>query len=191
MAASRKASAMPLRAACLRPGRAIAQPSLADFLLPTTLEMPHIDLAHTVTRRRSIRSVSKAGEAGAIPVSRPRRRSKTRSGCRRKKSSSIKSLSPGRLFELDGQIPIDAAMILVTSAAGKTAGRDRGAGGERRRARLHTDPNVQIAHDTGATEVDISGFEDPRALARAAAGRRRSITSAPMSAATRLPTRVP
>jgi len=43
--------------------------SLADYLLPTALEVPHMDLAHTVTvSPLNPLGIKGAGEAGAIPV---------------------------------------------------------------------------------------------------------------------------
>jgi carbon-monoxide dehydrogenase large subunit len=43
--------------------------SLADYLLPTALEVPHIDIAHTVTASPlNPLGIKGAGEAGAIPV---------------------------------------------------------------------------------------------------------------------------
>src|SRR5262245_40661301 len=43
--------------------------SLADYLLPTSLEIPHLDLAHTVTPSPlNPLGIKGAGEAGAIPV---------------------------------------------------------------------------------------------------------------------------
>jgi carbon-monoxide dehydrogenase large subunit len=43
--------------------------SLADYLLPTALEVPHMDIAHTVTvSPLNPLGVKGAGEAGAIPV---------------------------------------------------------------------------------------------------------------------------
>ena len=43
--------------------------SLADYLLPTALEVPHMDLAHTVTPSPlNPLGIKGAGEAGAIPV---------------------------------------------------------------------------------------------------------------------------
>jgi aerobic carbon-monoxide dehydrogenase large subunit len=43
--------------------------SLADYLLPTALEVPHIDIAHTVTPSPlNPLGIKGAGEAGAIPV---------------------------------------------------------------------------------------------------------------------------
>jgi carbon-monoxide dehydrogenase large subunit len=43
--------------------------SLADYLLPTALEVPHMDIAHTVTPSPlNPLGVKGAGEAGAIPV---------------------------------------------------------------------------------------------------------------------------
>ena len=43
--------------------------SLADYLLPTALEVPHMDIAHTVTTSPlNPLGVKGAGEAGAIPV---------------------------------------------------------------------------------------------------------------------------
>ena len=43
--------------------------SLADYLLPTSLEVPHIETAHTVTPSPlNPLGIKGAGEAGAIPV---------------------------------------------------------------------------------------------------------------------------
>ncbi len=43
--------------------------SLADYLLPTALEVPHMDIAHTVTASPlNPLGIKGAGEAGAIPV---------------------------------------------------------------------------------------------------------------------------
>ncbi len=43
--------------------------SLADYLLPTALEVPHMDIAHTVTTSPlNPLGIKGAGEAGAIPV---------------------------------------------------------------------------------------------------------------------------
>jgi CO/xanthine dehydrogenase Mo-binding subunit len=43
--------------------------SLADYLLPTALEVPHMEIAHTVTASPlNPLGVKGAGEAGAIPV---------------------------------------------------------------------------------------------------------------------------
>ena len=43
--------------------------SLADYLLPTALEVPHIELAHTVTPSPlNALGIKGVGEAGAIPV---------------------------------------------------------------------------------------------------------------------------
>ena len=47
----------------------ILNASLADYLLPTALEVPEIDLAHTVTPSPlNPLGIKGAGEAGAIPV---------------------------------------------------------------------------------------------------------------------------
>jgi CO/xanthine dehydrogenase Mo-binding subunit len=43
--------------------------SLADYLLPTALEVPRIELGHTVTKSPlNPMGIKGAGEAGAIPV---------------------------------------------------------------------------------------------------------------------------
>jgi carbon-monoxide dehydrogenase large subunit len=43
--------------------------SLADYLLPTALEVPHMEIAHTVTTSPlNPLGIKGAGEAGAIPV---------------------------------------------------------------------------------------------------------------------------
>ena len=43
--------------------------SLADYLLPTALEVPHMEIAHTVTESPlNPLGIKGAGEAGAIPV---------------------------------------------------------------------------------------------------------------------------
>ena len=43
--------------------------SLADYLLPTALEVPHMDIGHTVTPSPlNPLGIKGAGEAGAIPV---------------------------------------------------------------------------------------------------------------------------
>jgi carbon-monoxide dehydrogenase large subunit len=43
--------------------------SLADYLLPSATDVPHIDLAHTVTKSPlNPLGIKGAGEAGAIPV---------------------------------------------------------------------------------------------------------------------------
>jgi CO/xanthine dehydrogenase Mo-binding subunit len=43
--------------------------SLADYLLPTALDVPHLELAHTVTTSPlNPLGIKGAGEAGAIPV---------------------------------------------------------------------------------------------------------------------------
>ena len=63
--------------------------SLADYLLPTALEVPHMEIAHTVTRRRSIRSASRA-PARPVPFRSgrcSRRRSRMRSDFWTRKSS--------------------------------------------------------------------------------------------------------
>jgi CO/xanthine dehydrogenase Mo-binding subunit len=43
--------------------------SFADYLLPSSTDVPHIDLAHTVTKSPlNPLGIKGAGEAGAIPV---------------------------------------------------------------------------------------------------------------------------
>ena len=67
--------------------------SLADYLLPTALEVPRMEIGHTVTPSPlNPLGIKGAGEAGAIPVG-PlfARRSRMRSGCCSRISSSTKS----------------------------------------------------------------------------------------------------
>ena len=66
--------------------------SLADYLLPTALEVPPMEVAHTVTASPlNPLGIKGAGEAGAIPSARcSPRRSRTRSNFCSKKSRSLK-----------------------------------------------------------------------------------------------------
>src|SRR6516162_9108535 len=71
--------------------------SLADYLLPTSLEVPTIELAHTVTvSPLNPLGIKGAGEAGAIPVGRCLcRLSRTRSNSPTQGSARYRSVLPG------------------------------------------------------------------------------------------------
>ncbi len=70
MAASRKASATRSTRSCVFDDQGqLLNASLADYLLPTALEVPRMELAHTVTTSPlNPLGIKGAGEAGAIPV---------------------------------------------------------------------------------------------------------------------------
>jgi CO/xanthine dehydrogenase Mo-binding subunit len=77
--------------------------SLADYLLPTALEVPHMEVAHTVTTSPlNPLGIKGAGEAGAIPVG-PLFAQAIENALgllERKIELNEIPLSPGRLFEL-------------------------------------------------------------------------------------------
>jgi aerobic carbon-monoxide dehydrogenase large subunit len=77
--------------------------SLADYLLPTALEVPHMEIAHTVTTSPlNPLGIKGAGEAGAIPVG-PLFAQAIENALGlldRKIELNEIPLSPGRLFEL-------------------------------------------------------------------------------------------
>ena len=96
--------------------------SLADYLLPTALEVPHMDIAHTVTRvaaqsarhqgrgrgrRHSGRAVVRAGDRGCARAAAAKHRAQRNSA------------EPEPAVRADHETG-RAAMILVTGAAGKT-----------------------------------------------------------------------
>src|SRR6202167_4675137 len=81
--------------------------SLADYLLPTSLEVPHMDIAHTVTPSPlNPLGIKGAGEAGAIPVG-PLFAQAIEDALglldRNIELNEI-PLSPGRLFELTAKL---------------------------------------------------------------------------------------
>ena len=81
--------------------------SLADYLLPTALEVPHMDLAHTVTPSPlNPLGIKGAGEAGAIPVG-PLFAQAIEDALGllpQKIELNEIPLSPGRLFELTAKL---------------------------------------------------------------------------------------
>jgi aerobic carbon-monoxide dehydrogenase large subunit len=81
--------------------------SLADYLLPTALEVPHIDIAHTVTvSPLNPLGIKGAGEAGAIPVG-PLFAQAIEDALgllEQKVELNEIPLSPGRLFELTAKL---------------------------------------------------------------------------------------
>jgi aerobic carbon-monoxide dehydrogenase large subunit len=81
--------------------------SLADYLLPTALEIPHMDLAHTVTPSPlNPLGIKGAGEAGAIPVG-PLFAQAIEDAfglLDQKIELNEIPLSPGRLFELTAKL---------------------------------------------------------------------------------------
>jgi carbon-monoxide dehydrogenase large subunit len=82
--------------------------SLADYLLPTALEVPHMDIAHTVTPSPlNPLGIKGAGEAGAIPVG-PLFAQAIEDALElaAKKVELLEiPLSPNRLFELTTAVP--------------------------------------------------------------------------------------
>ena len=70
MAGWRRASATRFsRGWCSTTDGQLLNASLADYLLPSATDVPHIDLAHTVTKSPlNPLGIKGAGEAGAIPV---------------------------------------------------------------------------------------------------------------------------
>src|SRR5580658_7633527 len=81
--------------------------SLADYLLPTALEVPHIDIAHTVTPSPlNPLGIKGAGEAGAIPVGPLFAQAiEDALGLTERKIELLEiPLSPGRLFELTAKL---------------------------------------------------------------------------------------
>jgi carbon-monoxide dehydrogenase large subunit len=82
--------------------------SLADYLLPTALEVPHMELAHTVTPSPlNPLGIKGAGEAGAIPVGPLFAQAiEDALGLAGKKIELLEiPLSPNRLFELTTASP--------------------------------------------------------------------------------------
>jgi aerobic carbon-monoxide dehydrogenase large subunit len=81
--------------------------SLADYLLPTALEVPHMDIAHTVTASPlNPLGIKGAGEAGAIPVG-PLFAQAIEDALElvdRSIELNEIPLSPGRLFELTAKL---------------------------------------------------------------------------------------
>jgi len=81
--------------------------SLADYLLPTALEVPHMDIAHTVTASPlNPLGIKGAGEAGAIPVG-PLFAQAIEDALGlldQKVELNEIPLSPGRLFELTAKL---------------------------------------------------------------------------------------
>jgi carbon-monoxide dehydrogenase large subunit len=82
--------------------------SLADYLLPTALEVPHMELAHTVTPSPlNPLGIKGAGEAGAIPVGPLFAQAiEDALGLAARKVELLEiPLSPNRLFELTAALP--------------------------------------------------------------------------------------
>jgi len=81
--------------------------SLADYLLPTALEVPHMEIAHTVTESPlNPLGIKGAGEAGAIPVG-PLFAQAIEDALgllEQKVELNEIPLSPGRLFELTAKL---------------------------------------------------------------------------------------
>jgi CO/xanthine dehydrogenase Mo-binding subunit len=80
--------------------------SLADYLLPTALEVPRIELAHTVTKSPlNPLGIKGAGEAGAIPVGPLFAQAIEDALDLKARGVELKEipLSPSRLFELSRQ----------------------------------------------------------------------------------------
>jgi CO/xanthine dehydrogenase Mo-binding subunit len=81
--------------------------SLADYLLPTALDVPHMEVAHTVTASPlNTLGIKGAGEAGAIPVG-PVFAQAIEDALgllERKIELNEIPLSPGRLFELTAKL---------------------------------------------------------------------------------------
>ncbi len=149
--------------------------SLADYLLPTALEVPHMDIAHTVTvSPLNPLGIKGAGEAGAIPVG-PLFAQAIEDALglpEQKIELNEIPLSPGRLFELIGKTS-DVAMILITGAAGKTGKavvKALAARGARVRALVRNPEHAGALMALGAAEVVLGSFTDDAALASAAAG---------------------
>jgi aerobic carbon-monoxide dehydrogenase large subunit len=81
--------------------------SLADYLLPSALEVPRMEIAHTVTESPlNPLGIKGAGEAGAIPVGPLFAQAiEDALGLAEKKIELLEiPLSPNRLFELFGQV---------------------------------------------------------------------------------------
>jgi carbon-monoxide dehydrogenase large subunit len=81
--------------------------SLADYLLPTALEVPHMDLAHTVTvSPLNPLGIKGAGEAGAIPVGPLFAQAIEDALGLQARAIELNEipLSPGRMFELTAKL---------------------------------------------------------------------------------------
>ena len=157
--------------------------SLADYLLPTALEVPRMELAHTVTPSPlNPLGIKGAGEAGAIPVGPlfaqaiedalgllpPRSRTQRNSA------------QPRPAVGADAKSKCGDAMILVTGAAGKTgkAVIERRIGGQGRSACAPwcAAPHTRRCSKRSAPPKSASaGFDDAAALAQAAARRASAI----------------
>ncbi len=96
--------------------------SLADYLLPTALDVPRMELAHTVTPSPlNPLGIKGAGEAGAIPVGALfAQASRMRCSCRQGVELLEIPLSPSRLWELAAGRILDPA----PTAGGASSGRE-------------------------------------------------------------------
>ena len=153
--------------------------SLADYLLPTALEVPHMEIAHTVTvSPLNPLGIKGAGEAGAIPVGPLFAQAIEDALELLQQNIELNEipLSPGRLFELTAKLRRSGDMILVTGAAGKTGKavvKALAAKGASVRALVRSPEPCRLRCWRSAPPKSASAASRMRdALARAAAGAR-------------------
>ena len=169
--------------------------SLADYLLPTALDVPRMELGHTVTKSPlNPMGIKGAGEAGAIPVGplfaqaiedaldlkgrgvelleiplSPEPAFRTDHGLTRHERSK----PPRSEHELQ-RLKTDISMILVTGAAGKTGKaiiKALLARGAPVRAFVRSPAHEAILKTIGLRETVAGEMDDPHALSLSDAGR--------------------
>ena len=155
--------------------------SLADYLLPTALEVPRMEIAHTVTRSPlNPLGIKGAGEAGAIPVG--PLFAQAIEDALGLAGRNIELLEIPSESEPSVRADHEAAMILVTGAAGKTGKavvKALAAKGANVRALVRRPEQAVGPKALGAAEVAVGSFEDPRALREAARGARSDLSYLP------------
>ena len=144
--------------------------SLADYLLPSALEVPRMEIAHTVTKSPlNPLGIKGAGEAGAIPVGplfaqADRRRARAGGEENRASGNSAQPEPPVRADRTGRR-----QMILVSGAAGKTGKaviRALAARGERVHAYVHRQTYVAAVLECGAAAASVGPLDNVEAIVR-------------------------
>ena len=153
--------------------------SLADYPSPISLDVPRMDVAARPRRRRSIRSHQGGGEAAPFRSGRcSRRRSRMHWGCWRRTSAQRISAEPEPLFEPTAK-PADPATPRrrCDDPGHWSGGQDRQSRGQALAAKgvnvrglARRPEHAEALRACGAADISIGSFDDPRALAQAAAG---------------------
>ncbi len=155
--------------------------SLADYLLPTALEVPRMELDHTVTvSPLNPMGIKGAGEAGAIPVGPLFAQAIENALDLQGRGVELLEipLSPSRLFEIirkpcNSSASWASDMILVTGAGGKTGKavlKALVARGAAVRAFVRSAGHHATLKAIGVDDVVVGAMDDPAALSKAVRG---------------------